>query len=92
MSEKMTCPVCDSRTSAVLSGVREGSGCPYCGASASLIQQVDDLRNRNVESALVEQLVDLGSRAEKAEAEAARLRGILASLRHELDRVDPSAT
>jgi tRNA C32,U32 (ribose-2'-O)-methylase TrmJ len=84
----MTCPVCDSHTSSVRRAVLDGEPCPYCGASADLIAQVNDLRARNVEESLVVQLTELRSRAEKAEAEVGRLRGVLSSVRWELDRLD----
>jgi DNA repair exonuclease SbcCD ATPase subunit len=49
MSDKAWCPVCNSETSDLWTALRDGEPCPYCGASASLIAEVNELRLRRAD-------------------------------------------
>jgi hypothetical protein len=56
VSDKMTCPICDSYTSSVHWAVSQGEPCPYCGTSAALIEQINELRDRRGDEQLKTEL------------------------------------
>ena len=89
MSNKVTCPGCESYTSAVFQAVHEGEPCPYCGLPASTIAEVNAVREARGDEQLREKLAEALTRAGRAEAEVARLRDMARSVRAAIDAVGP---
>lgn len=56
MSNKMTCPACESTTTDVLDAYHHGRSCPHCSLSATAADEIIDARNRYRESDLLQQL------------------------------------
>lgn len=85
MSEKATCPGCDSHTSAIYA-VLHGTDpwgkqeCPYCGLPRESMVAVIEARRRKADADLTERFAAAEIRAGRAEAE-------LVKLRHRLDRI-----
>ena len=48
MGDKMTCPICDSHTSAIASAFCGDEDCPYCGASHELMNSHLKIQNEKV--------------------------------------------
>ena len=80
MSEKMTCPGCNSHTSGVLFAVREGRRCPYCGLSPAAILEVNAIQLSKADQ-------DLKDRAEKAIVAEAKLESELAWCKSQLNKI-----
>jgi hypothetical protein len=85
VTDKMTCPGCDSRTSGVLDAFDRYEPCPYCGlsyeSSAELSEKrrtVGVLRANDEVKAIADAAL---LRAARAEAERNRLRRQLAGVR-----------
>ncbi len=91
MSEKRECPACDSCTSSVLSAFAQGQPCPYCGLSAEAADELEAARVRGASEALVASTAQALRRAEVAETEALRLRGLIVQARRALDAAGPVA-
>ena len=67
MSDKMTCPACDSYTSSVRMAFESGNDCPHCGLSADAAIQIEQAAKRGADA-------DLIARVAVVEREAADLR------------------
>jgi hypothetical protein len=81
----MTCPSCDSDTSAALVAYESGQPCPHCGLPADAATQIIEARNRHANEELISKYTQAVQRAEKAEAEAGALRRKLANIRSALE-------
>lgn len=79
------CPACTSYTSNVRGAFDRGEPCPHCGLSAAAADELEVARARGAREALVRQTALAVRRAETAEAEAGRLRGLVMRARQELD-------
>jgi hypothetical protein len=62
MSDKATCPVCDSHTSEIYRAFLNEEDCPCCGASAKLIQNLEvikatrnALKRQQIEDGIIEE-------------------------------------
>lgn len=84
MSQKMTCPGCNSHTSDVFYAVERDDPCPYCGLPAESILAVDVVRQSRADQGLKEKFIEAEVRAGKAEAERDRLREQLREIREVL--------
>lgn len=87
MSDKMECPGCKSYTSSVLRAVRDGEPCPYCGLTADAIEAVLAASRKHGETKLVEDLREALKRADKAEAQAGRLRAAMWQIQSGLEEI-----
>ena len=89
MSEKMTCPACDSHTSKVLSNFQLGMPCPYCGLPAEAAMAVEKARDAHVAEDVIQRLIDLEGKCAKLADENRRLtarhREIIECVSKELD-------
>jgi hypothetical protein len=85
MSSKMTCPVCDSRTSAVFGAVMDDQPCPHCGAPASVIVEVNALREQQADQGLKARVEELLIELGKVTTERDRLARIVEGVRYALD-------
>lgn len=77
VSDKATCPACETTTSSVLSAFRRGDPCPCCGLSAEAAGELVAARRRGADADLVRRAAQAEQRAETAEAEMYRLRRLL---------------
>lgn len=87
MSEKATCPGCNSHTSAIAAVLR-GDGepkCPYCGLSASAMLEVIDARRRTNDEVLLERVTSATVKADRLESENIALRAALDRVRRALE-------
>jgi hypothetical protein len=73
VSEKMTCPACDSHTSSVLAAYREGGPCPVCGLSAAAGAEILRIQDVRADEALKAELAEALKRADRAESERDKL-------------------
>jgi hypothetical protein len=90
MSNKETCPACESMTSNIASAFRRGEPCPYCGLPADSAAAVIAAQERGADALLVRQAAEAERRAGVAEAEVDRLRGLLCRVRDVLeDEAEP---
>lgn len=85
MSDKMTCPGCDSHTSGVLRAFGTGEPCPYCGLSHATMSELDE-KHRTVRASRangeVKAIAEAALlRAGRAEATVERLQRQLAGVR-----------
>ena len=85
MSEKMTCPVCNSHSSSVLRAVVEGDPCPNCGTPADVILEVEQLREQRADAALKARVEALTIELGKVTVERDRLARIVENVRFALD-------
>lgn len=85
MSDKMTCPACDSYTSSILQAYEDGSRCPVCGIPAEVTVAVLEARKRNADADLTERYEAAEIRAGRAEAEARKLRRHLDAIKYAVD-------
>jgi hypothetical protein len=89
VSDKQTCPACEAHTSSVRGAFLRGEPCPHCGLSAGAALELETARSRGAGWAMVRQTAQAVRRAEAAEAEAARLRGLIGRARQALDDAGP---
>lgn len=77
MSDKMTCPGCDSHASAVLRAFEDCEPCPYCGLSWSTAAELEEKHRTVRQSRANEEMKAIAEaallRAGRAEAAAERL-------------------
>lgn len=52
MSNKMTCPACDSHTSSILNAFEEARPCPNCGLSAEAALEILTVRQKRADEDL----------------------------------------
>lgn len=52
MSNKMTCPACNSHTSSTLAAFEEGRPCPNCGLSAEAALEILTVRQKRADEDL----------------------------------------
>jgi DNA repair exonuclease SbcCD ATPase subunit len=52
VSNKMTCPGCNSHTSDVLRAFEDGAACPYCGLSAEATLEIQAVRKSRADEAI----------------------------------------
>lgn len=87
----MECPGCNAYSSSVLVKVSQGEPCPFCGLSASAISEILAVRRKRGDEELKERLAKALIELDQVKAEAARLRGQVASARRALGCEHPSA-
>jgi hypothetical protein len=85
MSEKLTCPGCNTHTSQRLAELQDGRPCSSCGLSAAATEEILTVRARWSEGLLREQLEAALVRAGKAEGERDTLRRRLEHVRFALE-------
>lgn len=85
MSDKTTCPGCNSRTSAIRQAVQDGEPCPYCGLPADVIWQVEGVRARQADETLKAEVERLLIENGKLTAERDRLARQVEQIRWALD-------
>lgn len=87
MSDKMTCPACDSYTSAARwSAYHEGARCPHCGLPGEVIRAVEIARERGASEQMVERAAKAEQRAAELAREVGRLRSALDEARRAAER------
>jgi hypothetical protein len=91
VSEKMECPGCHAATSSVRVSVMNGDPCPYCGLSADAVLEINVIRRKQADDELKERLATALAELDRLRAEAARLRGQVASARRALGCEHPGA-
>ena len=69
MSDKMTCPGCDSHTSGVLAAFNDGEPCPYCGLSAETTLELRAVRRSHADEALKTKCEQLLKERDEAQRE-----------------------
>jgi hypothetical protein len=84
MSNKMTCPGCNSHTSAVLSDYMAGDPCRYCGLSASATEEILAVRRSVADEALKARLEEVLRKFDEADRRAAGLERKLSDIRRVL--------
>lgn len=85
VTDKATCPACDSCTSGIARAFRDGESCPHCDLPADAAAAVLAAQERGASEDLVTRAAKAEQRAAAAEAEAGRLRGVLRRARRVLD-------
>lgn len=91
MSDKMECPGCESCTSTMLEAYNRGRSCPYCGLSASAIDDVLAARRRHADADLTAKYEEAVKRTDKAERELALVRQHLRQIKDAVARApEPS--
>jgi hypothetical protein len=80
----MECPGCGAYSSSVLIKARNDEPCPFCGLSASAIYEILAVRRKTADKDLKEQLEIALTELDRAQAEAARLRSVIADVRDAL--------
>lgn len=82
MSNKWTCPGCQSHTSRIYD-VFDGEyeNCPNCGLSGEVMREIHRVREQHVSAAVAAQFEELALRAGRAEAENAKLTAKLKRIR-----------
>ncbi len=91
MSNKATCPGCDSHTSSiwnVLYGDDWEDKCPVCGLSVDAMREVIAVRRSSADKELREKYEAVVKRADTAENEARELRQVVDSIRQALGVVE----
>jgi DNA repair exonuclease SbcCD ATPase subunit len=86
MSEKMTCPGCDSHTSSVLNAFENGSACPVCGLSCEATEEILAVRDKKASNDLKTRVEELLKEKSKAEDESRLWQGKYATLKREVER------
>jgi hypothetical protein len=81
----MTCPVCNSHSSSVLSAVNDDRPCPSCGTPASVILEVDALRSKRGDEQLKRRVEELMIELGKVTAERDQLRRVVDGVRLAID-------
>jgi hypothetical protein len=81
MADKMICPGCDAESSSILTSVRNGEPCPFCGLSAEAISEIQSVRQVKADEDLKDRLEKALVERDHALAEAAKLRSLVASAR-----------
>ena len=93
MSDKMTCPGCDSRTSSVLRAFEEGHPCPSCGLSADAAGEILRIQRARADEGLKRELAEAVKARAVAERKARSAEYKLGELRRQvaeiLDAQDP---
>lgn len=88
MSEKMTCPGCQSHTSDVLRAYNDDEPCPHCGLPKSATTQVLAARKKAADADLTARYEELALRVGRAEGETVKLRNVVDQIRNILDELD----
>lgn len=91
MSDRMTCPGCQTHTSSVLARYLEDEPCPYCGLPASAAAEVMAAQKRNADAELTRKYTEVVTRLGHAEAETAKLRSALQQIGWILDELPKDA-
>ena len=86
MSNKTTCPGCDSYLSDITRAFDAGEPCPVCGLSAQAAFEIEAVRMKRGDESLKQQLEEALIRAGKAETEARRATRRLERIKYELER------
>lgn len=88
----MECPGCGGYSSSVLGRVRDGEPCPFCGLSAQAILEINEVRAKKADEGLKARLEEALKRVDKAETEAAKIRGFFVRMRDLLDGYEKGET
>ena len=86
MSEKMTCPGCDSHTSAVLNAYESDGECPYCGLSAEAMYMVTKAKERHASDELITKYTESQKENRRLVKENAMMRLKLNSIEQAVSR------
>lgn len=90
MSDKMECPGCGAVSSSVLIRITNDP-CPFCDLSAGAVLEIGRVRRKQADEELKERLATALTELDRAKAEAAKLRGQVASARQALGCEYPHA-
>ena len=80
----MECPGCGAVSSSVLIRVTNGEPCPFCGLSAGAVLEISDVRRKQADDYLKEQLEKALVELDRVKTEAAKLRQIVSDARSAL--------
>lgn len=86
MSDKMTCPGCDSYTSGVLADFTNEEECRYCGLPHEAAAAILSVRRTAADADLKARYEDAITRATRAEADSVRFAALLFELRELIER------
>lgn len=91
MSEKATCPGCNSHTSALMAVLRgEEDQCPYCGLSAAAMIEVIAVQDSRASEQMNARISEAIVARDRAEQRAAKAEATLQRLRRLFDEVSES--
>ncbi|MEO3856181.1 hypothetical protein [Acrocarpospora sp. B8E8] len=85
MSNKMTCPGCDSHSSSILTALLDDRPCPYCGLSAEAMREIEEIRQSRADEALQARLQDAIKERDEAQREAAWSKSRLGQVERDLE-------
>jgi hypothetical protein len=88
MSDKMTCPGCNSYTSSILLAFEDERPCPHCGLSAEATTELLAVREKVANDELKAKLTAALLRADKAERRVYRLEDALREIKGNLEGLD----
>lgn len=88
MSDKMSCPGCNSYTSSVLTAFKDDRPCPHCGLSAEATVELLAVREKVANDELKTKLTAALVRADKAERRVYRLEDAVREIRGNLEGLD----
>ncbi len=80
MSNKHTCPACQSHLSSIYDVLTEGAhpdACPHCGLPGETLREIHRVREGHANAAVKAEFEALAIRAGRAEAEAAKFKAKL---------------
>lgn len=80
MSNKTSCPACDSHTSGIWEAFNCGLPCPVCGLAAEVYLKIEMIRRSHASDEAKAEAESALKRAGTAEAELSRVRRKLAAL------------
>lgn len=86
MSEKMTCPGCDSHTSSVFTAYCNGESCPYCDLPHEAFKMINDARKNSVSKQIIVEYTESKRKAVELEKENRLLKAKLSSIEIEVSR------
>lgn len=86
MSNKRTCPGCDSHTSSVWHAVEAGEDCPHCGLSCSAIIEIDRVQESRANETAQQRLTDVLIDRDRWQGRAIAAERALAQIRQIADR------
>ncbi|MCW2785263.1 MAG: hypothetical protein JWP74_1780 [Marmoricola sp.] len=85
---KRSCPACGSYSSSVGIDFRNGDPCRYCGLSANAAFELDQAKERGAQQSAIDMAAKASARADIAEREVQRLRGLLDEISWVVERRD----
>lgn len=88
MSDRMTCPGCNTHTSSVLNAFENDRPCPHCGLSVEATAELLEVREAVANAELKTKLTAALVRADKAEKRVYRLEDALREIKGNLEGLD----